>query len=46
MILVSPLPDRADQTGSADTLVAGDERRVETNRRSGNQSVERVQQLR
>jgi hypothetical protein len=34
------------QTGGADTLVAGDERGVETNRRSSNQPVKRIDQSR
>ena len=46
MIFSDLLPDCAHQSGGADTLVAGDKRGVETNRRSGNQTVKRIDQHR
>src|SRR5215472_3519439 len=46
MIFSDPLPDCAHQAGGSDALVAGDKRGVETNRRSGNQAVKRIDQQR
>ena len=46
MISANPLPDRADQSGGVETLVAADKRSVETNRRSGNQTVKGIDQHR
>src|SRR5215472_370621 len=46
MIFSDPLPDCAHQSGGAYTLVAGNKRRVEANRRSGNQTVKRIDQHR
>src|SRR5262245_19720347 len=44
MIFSDALPYCPHQTTSADALVAGDKRSVETNRRSHNQTVKRIEQ--